>query len=71
MKVSELRKLIGKQVKASRLSPHYIYPPKTYTVLGVEGRNLYVDHYGMTDWLWIPDYHFKPVQEEDQLPPPG
>lgn len=31
------------------------------TVLDVQSRNVLIDEMGAADWLWIPDYHFKPI----------
>ena len=64
MKASELRKLKGKQIQARRICRDYVYRPRTFIILDVQGRNVLVDDRGVTDWLWIPDYSFT-------LPPSG
>ena len=33
-------------------------------ILSVKGRNVEVDFYGMTDWLWLPDCTIKPIAAE-------
>ena len=60
MKVSEVKQLIGQKVSIrkcySGITDHVI-------ILSVKGRNVEVDFYGMTDWLWLPDCIIKPLPE--------
>jgi hypothetical protein len=60
MKVSEVKKLIGQKVSVrkrySGITDHGI-------ILSVKGRNVEVDFYGMTDWIWLPDCIIKPLPE--------
>ena len=55
MKVSEVRKLIGKAVSyRNRFSS---FPPQVGIIDEVRGRNVLIN----SDWLWLPDIHIKPV----------
>jgi hypothetical protein len=60
MKAAQARRLIGQQVSVrkchSGITQHGI-------VLSVKGRNVEVDFYGMTDWLWLPDCVITPTSE--------
>ena len=62
MKAADARKLIGQKVsiqkRYSGIIDHGI-------ILGVQGRNVEVDFYGMTDWLWLPDCVITPTSEEN------
>lgn len=62
MKASEAKKLIGKSIRYRRVSRDYVYPFSEATILEVLGKNVLIDHGGMTDWLWLPDVQIKPVE---------
>jgi hypothetical protein len=61
MKAAEARKLIGQEVSVRK---HHSGIIATGIILSVEGRNVKVDFYGMTDWLWLPDCTIKPIVAE-------
>ena len=60
MKAAEARKLIGQQVSVRK---RYSGITQNGIVLSVKGRNVEVDFYGMTDWIWLPDCVIKPISE--------
>ena len=62
MKVSEVKKLIGKTISWEKSN----YGTTRHgIVLYVRGKNVYVDQLGSTDWLWLPDMiSIKEVQNE-------
>jgi len=60
MKVSEVKKLIGQKVSIRK---RYSGITDYVIILSVKGRNVEVDFYGMTDWLWLPDCIIKPLPE--------
>ena len=60
MKAAEAKKLIGQQVSVRK---RYSGITQNGIVLSVKGRNVEVDFYGMTDWLWLPDCVIKPTSE--------
>jgi hypothetical protein len=60
MKVSEVKKLIGQKVSVRKRYSGITDPG---IILSVKGRNVEVDFYGMTDWLWLPDCIIKPLPE--------
>jgi hypothetical protein len=60
MKAAEARKLIGQKVFVRKHSGITSYG----VILSVQGRNVEVDFYGMSDWLWLPDCTIKPIAAE-------
>ena len=58
MKVAEARKLIGQKVSVQK---RYSGITDCGVILSVKGRNIEVDFWGMTDWLWLPDVHIVPI----------
>jgi hypothetical protein len=70
MKASEARKLIGKRVKYRKIDRYsqYIGDWREVLILQVDGRNLEVDFYGMTDWLWLPEIQVVPLDNEQEKP---
>ncbi len=63
MKAVEARKLIGQTVRITKRGFLHDYT-MTVTIMEVRGRNVLVDHQGMTDWLWLPD--LKLVRQDEQ-----
>jgi hypothetical protein len=62
MKAAEARKLIGQKVYVRK---RHSSIPQHGTILSVKGRNVEVDFYGMTDWLWLPECVITPTSEGD------
>lgn len=62
MKAAEARKLMGQKVSVLK---HYSGIIDHGVILSVQGRNVEVDFYGMTDWLWLPDCTIKPIGDEN------
>lgn len=60
MKVSEVKKLIGHKVSVRK---RYSGITDHGTILSVKGRNVEVDFYGSSEWLWLPDCIIKPLPE--------
>jgi hypothetical protein len=52
MKSSEAKKLIGREVWIKR---NIDWQARSCRILSVAGKNIQVDHFGSTDWYWLPD----------------
>ena len=62
MKAAEVRKLIGQKVSVRK---RYSGITDYGVVLSVKGKNVEVDFWGMTDWLWLPDIQIVPITTSD------
>lgn len=62
MTSKEARQLIGKPVRYCKTGSFYVRWCEV-TVIDVKGRNVLIDHGGMTDWLWLPDVCIEPLPE--------
>jgi hypothetical protein len=60
MTAKEAKKLIGQKVTIQK---RYSGITDCGVILSVKGRNIEVDFWGMTDWLWLPDCIIRPTPE--------